>query len=91
MRVYTESDRVSTGNRGIDEVIDMLRMGDNVVWQVDSVSDYRKVVEPYLQRARQDQREIYYIRFGSHEPVIEETEGILLLSGFRFIKYPTKF
>ncbi len=76
MRVYTESDRVSTGNRGIDEVIDMLRMGDNVVWQVDSVSDYRKVVEPYLRQAREDQREIYYIRFGSHEPVIEDTEGI---------------
>ena len=78
MRIYTEADRVSTGNRGMDDVIDMLRMGDNVVWQVDAVSDYRRVVAQYLKQAKADGREIHYMRFGAHEPVIQETELSLI-------------
>ena len=35
-------DRVSTGIKGFDHVIDHLRLGDNVVWQVDSISGYKK-------------------------------------------------
>ncbi len=76
MRIYTDTDRVSTGDQGMDDVIDMLRMGDNVVWQVDAVSDYRRVAEPYLKQAKKDGRQIYYMRFGAHEPVIEDTEGV---------------
>lgn len=76
MRIYTEADRVSTGNKGMDEVIDMLRMGDNVVWQVDAVSDYCRVVAQYLKQAQADGREIHYMRFGAHEPVIQEAEGV---------------
>lgn len=63
---------VSTGNSGVDKVIDMLRMGDNVVWQVDSVHDYKKVVHQYLVQALQDERDIHYIRFGTHEPLVDE-------------------
>ena len=48
-------DKICSGYPQMDEILDFIRLGDNVVWQVDSVSDYRKVVEPYLQRARQDQ------------------------------------
>lgn len=77
MRVYTDADRVSTGNSGIDQVIDDLRMGDNVVWQVDSVADYRRVVAPFLEQAKKDGRDIYYMRFGSHEPVVTRMEGII--------------
>ena len=29
--------RVSTGIPGLDQTIDMLRLGDNVVWQVQSI------------------------------------------------------
>ena len=32
-------ERASTGIKGFDQMIDMLRMGDNVVWQVDSIED----------------------------------------------------
>jgi len=35
-------DKVSTGLKGFDQVIDHLRFGDNVVWQVDSLSGYKK-------------------------------------------------
>ena len=84
--------RVSTGMPGLDRVIDMLRLGDNVVWQVDTLSDYRKVVEPYIRQAKADGRALYYIRFGTHEPVVRDLEGITVYEvdadqGFEYFCY----
>jgi len=69
-------DRVSTGIRGFDQVIDDLRLGDNVVWQVDSISDYREMVGLYAARALSDHRNIIYFRFGSHAPLITSNPDI---------------
>ena len=69
-------ERASTGIKGFDQMIDMLRMGDNVVWQVDTIDDYRYMTGPYIDQARRDGRKIIYIRFASHEPVLKDTEGI---------------
>lgn len=71
------NDKVSTGLKGFDEAIDKLRLGDNVVWQVDSISDYMKMVEPYIAQAKLDNRNIIYVRFGSHEPVLEDSPEII--------------
>lgn len=68
--------RVSSGLKGIDEATDWLRLGDNVVWQVDTMDNYRYVVEPYVIQARKDGRKLVYIRFGLHEPVLEDCSGI---------------
>ena len=43
--------RVTTGFNGLDEILDGLRIGDNVVWKVDSIDDYRYFVMPYVNRA----------------------------------------
>jgi len=69
-------DKVSTGLKSFDTAIDKLRLGDNVVWQVDSVDHYMKMVEPYVAQARLDQRNLVYVRFGSHEPLLAESPGI---------------
>lgn len=69
-------EKVSTGMPGFDRTIDMLRMGDNVVWQIDDLKDYIQVVTPYIQKAREDNRRIVYLRFGSHPPVLEKAEDI---------------
>lgn len=65
-------DRVSTGLKGFDQIIDHLRLGDNVVWQVDSVEDYKRLVEPYAVQAALDGRSLVYIRFGRHKPLLLE-------------------
>jgi len=57
--------------KGFDKVIDNLRLGDNVVWQVDSVSEYRKMVAPYISQAAQENRRLVYVRFGIHESLLE--------------------
>jgi len=68
--------KVSTGISGFDKVIDDLRLGDNVVWQVDSISDYREMVEVYAAQALRDKRNLVYVRFGSHEPLVKESPDI---------------
>ncbi len=69
-------DKVSTGIKGFDQMIDKLRLGDNVVWQVESVSDYKKMVEPYAAQAKKDNRRLVYIRFGRHKPLFGENSDI---------------
>jgi pyruvate, water dikinase len=63
--------RISTGINGIDQVIDYLRLGDNIVWQIESIADYRRFVTPFIKQALADERAVYYVRFGAHEPLIE--------------------
>ncbi|MEA5015222.1 MAG: PEP/pyruvate-binding domain-containing protein [Candidatus Limiplasma sp.] len=70
------SDKVSTGIEGFDRIIDKLRLGDNVVWQVDSISSYRKMILPYMEQALRDRRKLIYIRFGTHEPLLLESQSV---------------
>ncbi|SEQ11393.1 Pyruvate phosphate dikinase, PEP/pyruvate binding domain [Ectothiorhodospira magna] len=65
-----QNNRVSTGLEGLDEVIDGLRIGDNVVWRVDHMEDYRRVIDPFVTAARQRQRAIIYLRFGHDAPLV---------------------
>jgi len=67
-----EDKRVSAGLSGLDQVIDMLRLGDNVVWQVQSIDDYLQVVRPYIKQAKEDERRLVYFRFGNHEPLMAD-------------------
>lgn len=66
--------RVSTGLSGFDKVIDMLRLGDNVVWQIQSIEDYVWILKPYIEQARKDKRRLIYFRFGNHKPLITDDE-----------------
>jgi len=62
---------LSCGLTGFDKIINNLHIGDNVVWQVDSIDVYREFVEPFVRQAYEDDRDIHYMRFASHPPVIE--------------------
>ncbi|HQO38972.1 MAG TPA: pyruvate kinase, partial [Spirochaetota bacterium] len=66
---------VSTGLNGFDKIINNLNLGDNVVWQVDNLEVYREFVAPYVEQAFMDGRKIHYIRFASHEPVLDPADS----------------
>ena len=68
--------RVTTGFKGLDDILDGLRIGDNVVWKVDTIEDYRYFVEPYVKQALADRREVVYFRFGQHSPVVDMALGV---------------
>lgn len=62
----------STGLNGLDEVLNGLRIGDNVVWQVDRIEDYRHFVAPYVDRAINEGKKVVYVRFADHQEVLAE-------------------
>ncbi len=67
---------VHSGIEGLDEVIQGLRLGDNVVWQVDDLQDYVFFAEPFIERALGEGRECLYIRFAPHPPVLQPRAGL---------------
>jgi hypothetical protein len=67
----------TTGIDGFDGVIDGLRIGDNVVWQVDDIDEYRFFAHAFAQRSLQDGRNLIYMRFAQHEPILEKSSGAL--------------
>ena len=41
-------DRVLSGIPGLDDLLDYIRMGDNVVWQVTDLEEFRNFMEPFV-------------------------------------------
>ncbi len=72
----TQFARVSTGMNGLDEIINFLQMGDNVVLQVDDIEDYKKFVAPYVDTALKNNHRLVYMRFANHPPVLEPNNQI---------------
>ncbi|MBO4325046.1 MAG: phosphoenolpyruvate synthase [Lachnospiraceae bacterium] len=73
-------DRVLSGIPQMDDCFDNIRLGDNVVWRVDRLEDFRLFVEPYVEQAIRDKRNLIYIRFASHEPFFTEREGLKIVN-----------
>jgi hypothetical protein len=67
---------VTTGIKGLDNIITGLRIGDNVVWQIDDIKDYIELLTPFVKAALEDKKKVVYIRFASHQVLIPESEDI---------------
>jgi len=70
----------STGLTGLDEVLNGLRLGDNVVWQVDEIEDYHHFVLPFVQNAIAEGRKIVYMRFADHSQLLEPSDHVKVYS-----------
>ncbi len=64
-------ERVLSGIPEMDKALDNIRLGDNVVWRVSSLDEFHLFVDPYLEQAIKDHRNIIYVRFASHPPLTE--------------------
>lgn len=69
-------DKVCSGFPSMDDILDFIRLGDNVVWQVSDVEEFRFFAEPFARQAVRDGRNVIYIRFAQHEPVLKDLSGI---------------
>ncbi len=67
---------ISTGIKGLDSVINCLRAGDNVVWQIDDINDYIDLVKPFVRQSLKEKRKVIYIRFASHKEVLKPSKQI---------------
>ncbi len=70
--------RMSTGLESLDTVIDHLRIGDNVVWQVDDIAGYEAMVLPFVEHSLQTGHKVIYMRFARHAPLLEARPGLTI-------------
>ena len=49
-------DKVKSGYPGMDDILDYIRMGDNVVWQVTDIDEFRFFALPFVAQAKRDGR-----------------------------------
>ena len=66
----------STGIHGLDEAVNYLRKGDNVVWQVDDIRDYAHFVTPFVKKASEENKRMVYMRFARHERLLYSRNNI---------------
>lgn len=64
------SEIVSTGLAALDDVIQYLRMGDNVVFQVRDIQVYKRFVGAFVKQNKSPQQKIIYFRFSQHHPIL---------------------
>ncbi len=64
--------KYTTGLKGLDDICNGLRLGDNVVWQVDSIEDYRLFLIPFAEKAIADGNRLVYLRFARHDPLLQQ-------------------
>lgn len=65
-------DRVLSGIPALDQALDNIRMGDNVVWRVSDLDEFRRFADPFVEQAKKDGRNIIYFRFASHPELVPE-------------------
>ncbi len=78
MEAQQKKESISSGIPSLDLVLDGYRLGDNVVWQVDSLEDYRFFAEPFVQEAIRSSGCCVYLRFASHPPVVPPRPGLVV-------------
>ena len=65
-------DKVMSGIPALDQVLDHIRMGDNVVWRVSDLDEFRLFAAPFVEQAKKDGRNIIYFRFASHHELVAD-------------------
>lgn len=69
-------DKICSGYPQMDEILDHIRLGDNVVWQISDLEEFCMFAEPFARQAVADGRNVIYIRFAQHKPLLQDLSGI---------------
>ncbi len=73
-------ERASTGWRGLDEVLDGLRSGDNVILQVDALDDYALYARTFARTSLAAGKRLVYVRFAQHPEILPPQDGVVRIA-----------
>ena len=73
------SKAIGSGIPYLDELLQGLRSGDNVVWQVDRLEDYPRFAEAFAEKAIGDGFDCVYLRFAPHSAILEPRAGLTII------------
>ncbi|MFC1808711.1 PEP/pyruvate-binding domain-containing protein [Candidatus Omnitrophota bacterium] len=63
----------SSGLPSLDSLLQGIMAGDNIVWQVDDLNDFRPLAEKFCVNAQAEGKKLIYFRFADHEPFVPDT------------------
>lgn len=69
-------DPILSGLPSLDEALDSIRLGDNVVWRVSDLQDFSFFAQPFAEQCLADGRKTFYIRFSAHSPLVTSLPGL---------------
>lgn len=72
-----DSYHFSTGLKDLDRALKGILPGDNVVWQIDRLEDYKALVTPYITAAVATGRPVVYFHFTKGDPLIPPGSDII--------------
>jgi pyruvate, water dikinase len=75
--VMGRSQAIGSGIPALDDILQGLRLGDNVVWQVDGPDSYRQVALPFVRQALKDRRPVVYMSFVPRARILDPLPGYL--------------
>jgi len=73
------SKTIGSGLASLDKLLQGLRPGDNVVWQVDRLDDYPYFARAFAEQAIRDGFDCVYLRFAPHTAVLEPRPGLTII------------
>ncbi|MEJ2109377.1 MAG: PEP/pyruvate-binding domain-containing protein [Acidobacteriota bacterium] len=71
--------KLSSGLPALDRILQGIRPGDNIVWQVDSIDDYMQFAKPFCDSALARGEKLIYFRYAKHKPVVSEQDGATVI------------
>ena len=72
-------DKIKSGIPMMDAALDHIRLGDNVVWQVSGLDEFRVFAGAFAAQAIRDRRNLIYIRFAEHAPILKPMDGLRII------------
>ncbi len=65
--------KFSSGFHSLDNALQGILAGDNVVWQGDNVSDYISFVIPFCEKSLAEGKDLVYLRFAQHVHLLPDS------------------
>lgn len=70
--------RISSGIKNLDNLVDSLHIGDNVVWEVDAGTSYEVFVRNFIRQSLDNEQKVIYVSFNrSPQTVLNEISTFL--------------
>jgi pyruvate,water dikinase len=69
---------INSGLIQLDELLQRLRSGDNIVWQVDRLEDYPYFAQAFAEQVIKDGFQCVYLSFAPHNTILEPRPGLTI-------------
>jgi KaiC/GvpD/RAD55 family RecA-like ATPase len=76
-------EKISSGIRDLDVLIDSLYIGDNVVWEVEAGTPYTVFIQNFIRQAFSENKNVIYISFNkSPHSILQQIGEIPINNNF---------